>query len=301
MATDPMRRAHDLRRRVVGYGLVAVAAGALVWAGWLRTAEADFGTLLGSAEVHVRLASSMPARDGSGSPVAAREQLLDQAEEYLRRADAVARGNPLVGELGAMIRYLRGAPAEAAAQYARTRALPECSATQRSQLAINEARMHLLAGQPAQALALVAPDGPITAADQDAAAVERMRALQDLGRRDAALALARQLADSTTAEVPYRLAAAETCERLGEAAAAERIYTGLHPAAPAATYGLARLKIAQGAADTALELLETAFARDARQTRALVRADERLWLGLAPDARFQKVFGARAAAARPGR
>jgi tetratricopeptide (TPR) repeat protein len=275
-------------RRTWLYGAGGLVLAGLCYGGFLYRAEPDLWTLLGAANMQLRLAHGMPALDRQGLPLAARTELLDGAAANLDRAAAIAPDSPLVGEFAGFLRHLRGDPRGAAACYRRARGLADCDSEQHDTLVFNEARMLQAADDPAGALAVLAEAGSrLQPRYAPQLALSEAELLHALGRDDEAAVRLRAVlaADDPMAWV----AAGLIHEQSGRPAAAVAAFQQAASRAPIADYHLARLKLAAGEADTCLQLLERAAAAVPAEVRRLVREDPHAWQGLADDVRFRQL------------
>lgn len=285
-------------RRTILYGASGAVLATLLWAGFVREVPADVGTLLGAANVQLRLAHGMPATDREGRPVPAREQLLDEAGRNLELAATQAPDSAVVAEFQGFLQSLRGDPRGAAAHYRRARGLPDCTDDQRATLVFNEARMLDAAGEPAAALAVFEQEArslPAELATQRH--VEEAGMLGRLGRLEPARARLQQVAE---ADDPVAwLQAGLVFEQLGDRDRAEQILGRAAEAVPIADYHRSRLKLATGDVDSCLRLLARAAEAVPTEVRRAVREDSEAWRVLAGDARFRQLTASGAAA--PGR
>ena len=79
---------NQTEKRFLGYGIGTALLAGFVYVGFVFEGEADTITLLSAAEVHTRLAASIPAVDEKGVPNATRADLLVKARGFLERARA---------------------------------------------------------------------------------------------------------------------------------------------------------------------------------------------------------------------
>jgi tetratricopeptide (TPR) repeat protein len=289
-------------RRPIGYGASALVVAGLLWAGFVHEGSADVGTLLGSAEVQLRLAMSMPAKDKAGRPLPAREQLLREVSDLLDRIDA--RGDrPFESiELRAFLAYATGEPGRGAELYRQALAHPGCAAEYRADLLLNRCGLLAEAGEPEQALReLRAAEGGMNASERARSRLRQAEILDRIGRRGEARGAAiAVLEDSAVGPVRW-IEAGRMLERLGDPAAAMRAYAQAAPGDPLAEYHLARLKVLAGEIDNGLTLLERAAAAAGPRVRDLVRRDRAAWESCAANARFQSVMQPSEPAAPAGR
>src|SRR5262245_19284717 len=108
---------NELARRVQLYTGGATVLSALVYLGFVRSADPDFMTALGAADVQLRLAYGMPAVDKAGRPLTARAELLAGAEQHLAAAALQEPDSPLLVEMQGFLRRLRGDARGAAGEY----------------------------------------------------------------------------------------------------------------------------------------------------------------------------------------
>ncbi len=289
-----MAAANQRRRRVWLYGCAASAALALGYGGFLYEAEPDFGQLLSSVNVELRLAGSMPAVDKDGVPVQARAELLAAAGRELARARRQRPDSPLLLEFEGYRASLLGQPRAAAAFYRQAMNAPGCEPAQRDVLAFNEARMLAAAGDHAAAIAaLDAAQAFVAEGLQAQCMVERAELRITASQRGTAgaetlLADARALllqAERRDAPMAW-VQAGNAHEAMGDHELAFSAYCKAAAAGPAAWGFAARLKLRLGDVDTARELFERAVEAAPAEMRRLVREDPSAWQALPEAARL---------------
>jgi len=288
----------DKTRRIWFYGTAAVVLGGLIYGGFVYGARPGVGTLLSSADIQLRLAHGIPALDADGRPVAARCELLDQAEVNLEGAMEQAPDSPIVAEFQGFLRQLRGDWRGAAGEYRRARTLPACRPDQRDTLIFNEARALDRAGDPAAALAVFMDcGGQLQERFVLQQAIEEVGLLRQLGRGEEAL---QRLQRAAASDEPVAwLQAALGYEDLGRADLAVGLLGRAVDTIPVAQYHLARLKLLEGDVDISLKLLESAAKAVPAAVSRLVRMDEDVWQVVAEDERFRQLVAP--ATAAPGR
>jgi len=280
-----------------GAGAVLTAIG-LVAAN--TSAEGDIETLLSSANVQLRLAYAIPANDLQGKAFTSRVELIASAEGFLASVERRAPGLACTAEFRGFASMMKGDFQAAATAYAAAQRCADCQAEQRDVLVFNEARMQVLAGNGEAALATFG---------RHAALLDRrfghQRAIEEAGilralhrNTEAEQRLAVVVADGAAAPMAW-LQAGREFERLGCSDRAETVYLAVAKSLPIADFHLARLKLQQGAVDTALELLGRAEAAVPAEVRRLVSEEPDAWRALAEDARFKQLMAPRAAT--PGR
>jgi tetratricopeptide (TPR) repeat protein len=287
---------------LVGYGVSGALLGGLIWAGFVHVGDADVGTLVGSAEVQLRLAMAMPASDKHGRPVPAREQLLDEVGAILDRIDAQGPRPFEALELRAYLAYAEGEPERSAELYRQALVHPGCAAEYRADLQLNRAGMLARAGDVERALReLREAEAAMTAGHRSRSRLRQAEILHAAGRRgEAREAVLTIVADDAAGSVPWA-AAGRALEALGDPEAAQRAYGRAAAEDPIANYHLGRLKVAAGEIDNGLTFLERAAAVAGPRVRALVREDGAIWQPCADNARFQSVMQTSESAAPPGR
>lgn len=289
-----------IHKRLLLYGLSSLVLGGLGTAWASGRAGADVMTLLSSADVQLRLAYGMPARDKQGHELDARTKLIDEAEQYLAAAERQRPGMAVTAEFQGFAAMLRGRYLDAAAGYRRARACADCGDEQRDVLLFNEARMLAQGGSRDAAAALF---------EQHAAAldarfgyqrsIEQAAVLRELGRRVEAERLLDSVMRDASAPPMSSLQAGQEFERLGHPAKAELLFARAATAIPIADYHLAQLKSRQGEVDTALQLLERAAAAAPAEVRRRLREEPEAWQALAKSARFRELCST--PSATPGR
>lgn len=292
---------HDTLRRLLGYGLGACAAATLVWLGLNATLPPDADHYLLQAEIKLRYATCLPATREGGQPVAARERLIRDAEDYLTQAESLAKDLPVAAEYRGYIQYLRGDARAAAASYRRAgQLLASDSSEAQGELRVNEARMLMLAGDDPAALATLRADGGVVGHARPAADLESARILKRLGRTTDALAAARAAALAADCKDSTWIDAGELLETLGDHATAASVYERMSASQPLANYLAGRLKAQAGAFDIAVEMLERAVEGMGPEVHRLLERDAQVWRHVATTERFQNLFP-KDASARPGR
>jgi tetratricopeptide (TPR) repeat protein len=285
-------------RRALLYGGGTVLLLALVYGGFVYRADPDLGTLLSSIDVQLRLAAAMPATDRDGRPLAAREQLLQQADGHLVTARHLAPQSPIVAEFEGFLCNQRGDHRAAAAHYRRARTLPGCTPELRDTLIFNEARMLAAAGDAAAALAVFdANSSALQPVYQDQCRIESASLLHRVGRDTEAM---QRLAPVLRSDRPMAwFGAGRVYAELGRVDEADTALERAAATVPIADYDRARLKLAGGDVDSALRLLERAHRAAPAEVGRLLREDATVWQGLATDARFVRLTAP--ASATPGR
>jgi len=285
-------------RRTLLYGSGSALLLALVYGGFVHRADPDLGTLLSSVDVQLRLAAGMPATDRDGRPLAAREQLLQQADGYLALAQQLAPQSPIVAEFEGFLAGQRGDRRGAAAHYRRARTLPGCTPELRDTLVFNEARMLAAAGDAAAGLAVF--DANATALQpvyQDQSRIESASLLHQLGRDAEAVQRLEQVLRSDQPMAWF--GAGRVYAALGRVDEADSALERAAATVPLADYHRARLKLAAGDVDSSLRLLERAHRAAPAEVGRLLREDATAWQVLATDARFARLTAP--ASATPGR
>ncbi|MHC4515297.1 MAG: hypothetical protein ACYTGW_18970 [Planctomycetota bacterium] len=294
---------NSIEKRTLGYGTGLLVVGALLYLGFVhvRQVKADIDTLLGSAEMHVRLASSMPANGKDGKPLEARTDLIQQAREFLDDADAQRADYPPARELRAHLLYLEGRYADAAAIYAWLRQCESSTPEQRDLFVLNESRMRRAAGDASGAeRALNAHKQEFLTRNEANSQIERAHVLVGLDRKAEAVEAIKQLAAET--EVPMvLLSAGFFLERQGQADVADNVYRKAALAEPIAHYYRARLKVKRGQYDSGMDLLERAMCAAGSRVRGLLRQDHKIWSPCTRTKRFRDLLEPTSKSARPGR
>lgn len=288
-------------RRLFGYGLGAGVAATLAWLGLTATLAPDADHYLLQAEIKLRYATCLPGTQESGAPVAARELLIRDAEDYLARAESLGKDLPVAAEYRGYIHYLRGDARAAAASYRRAGQLLASDAREaQGELRVNEARMLVLAGDDPAALATLREPCGVVGHARPAADLESARILKRMGCDDDALAAARAAALAADSKDSTWVDAGELLEALGDHATAASVYERMRASQPLANYLAARLKAQAGAFDIAFEMLERAVEGMGPEVYRLLARDAEAWRHVSTTARFQSLFP-KDASARPGR
>src|SRR5262245_16004689 len=234
---------HNRIKRVMLYGAASFVLSGIGVA-WVRAAEdADVYTLLGSAEVQLKMAYAIPATDKQGNALDKREKLIADAEAVLHRVERQQPGMACTVEFQGFALMLRGKYAEAAETYHRAQGCSDCQPEQRDVLTFNEARMLARAGFRARALEVFRAHRK--ALDDRYAhqrSIEEAGILRELGRR----VEADQLLDSMLREAgdsPMAwLQAGLEFEQLGISEKADKAFERAAKGIPIADYHRARLK-----------------------------------------------------------
>ncbi|MCB9868486.1 MAG: hypothetical protein H6837_01435 [Planctomycetes bacterium] len=290
---------NDLTRRVLGYGAGALVVGGLVYAGFLHRGQADAATLLGSVEVHLRLAASMPEKTTDGGVNAVRRKLLGQAREFLEAARLDDPELFLGFEFAGWLSALDGDFKTAAAMYRRAQSGKGATPQSAEADLLNEVRMLRAAALPEQALQVLAKRlvSPENAA---ASRIETMLAHAQAGRADAAAAVASEVIETVKKPMPL-IEAAALLESQGKLAAATAGYQRAAASDAVANYFVARLKMRAGELDTSFDLLKRAVVADGQKVRALLDRERDAWKPVRDDSRFKSIVAPVGAPAQPGR
>lgn len=291
-------------RRAALYGVAVPAACALVWIGFFSEPVPEFGQLLSQINANLRLANSIPAIDKDGKPVPAREQLLVAAERDITLALRCDQASAVLAEFEGFAKSLRGDYVDAAACYRRAQSMPDCSDEQRAVLAFNEARMLRRTGKLQDAMSVLEAAQPrMTAGYAEQCMLERAEIAASMSRNEnAENAKSRSRAFELLASVMRSdrpvawLQAGDVYASLGANAEADAAWARASSAVPIADGRRARLKLAEGDADTALQLFERAANAAPAEMRRLVREDPAAWQAIAEDARYRQLVDSSAAA-----
>lgn len=290
----------ELLSRIGLYGTGAALVAGLAIATHGMQADADVNTLLSSADVQLRMAYVIPEHDKAGLPLDSRKTMILAAEEHLKTVDRLQPGMACTAEFRGFARMLQGDYQGAAGFYAQARQAADCTAEQRDVLAFNQARMLAQAGLGQEALAVFAAHAPaLDARFGQQRLIEEAQILVQIGQVDRARQQLLDLVGRADLEPMAGLQAAQILEQAGILAEAELAYARQQQDIPAASLGLARLKLQAGEVDTALALLERAVAAAPAEIVRLVHQDAAVWEPVRADARFQRIVEGRSAT--PGR
>jgi tetratricopeptide (TPR) repeat protein len=293
-----MKRSHERALLYGGAGLVLAWLGS--WAFCNRNTEADVTTLLSSADVQLRMAYAMTVPGGPDRQSEIRKKMIADAEGHLANVDRQQPGMACTAEFRGFACMLKGDYRLAADAYAAAQRCSDVDPEQRDVLAFNEARMLGKCGKHEEALAVYAQ----RAAELDRRfghqrAIEEAAILRQMGKKpEAEQRLDTVVADGATQPMAWLQAGLEF-EQLGRFDRAEAQYVRAAKSIPIGDFHLARLKLRQGDADMAVELLGRAEAAVPAEVRRLVREEPDAWQALAADARFKQLTAPRAAT--PGR
>jgi tetratricopeptide (TPR) repeat protein len=291
---------NQIHTRIGLYGGAVLALAALGLAVADGGTEADAMTLLGSADVQLRLAYGMPERDPQGAPLTSRAKMIDEAIVLLAAVERQQPGMAVTAEFRGFAHMLQGEFAAAAGCYARARDCRDCDGEQFDVLAFNEARMRRKAGDGPGALAVFTRfAGQLDARFGAQRRLEEAGILRELGRgADAKARLAGVLADAEVEPMAWLQAGLEY-EQLAAPAAAAAAFARAAPTTPIADYHLARLKLRAGDADSAFDCLQRAATARPAEVRRMLADEPEVWQPVAADARFQQIE--QPVAATPGR
>jgi tetratricopeptide (TPR) repeat protein len=293
---DGVGRMSDNRRRLVLYGAAAVVIGGLAVLGSREAAEADAMTLIGSANVQLRLAYGMPSKDRHGKPLSSRVDLITSAVSNLERVERLGLAIACASELRGFAASLQEDFSGAAEWYAKAQTCADVEAEQKDVLAFNEARMLAKAGKADAALACFSRYA--SALDQrfgHQRTIEEATILAGIGRRQEAEARLAKVAQAADADAGDRLRAGEAYVAIGAVAEAAAVLTQAAVDAPFANYLLAKLKLQQGEVDSGLDLLAAAAKALPTEVKRALRKDAHVWSVAAADARYQAIAGTPAA------
>lgn len=287
---------HNRSKRVLLYGAASFVLSGIGVA-WVRNdTGADVYTLLGSAEVQLKMAYAIPATDKKGNVLDQREHLIAEAEANLAAAERKQPGMACTVEFQGFALMLRGKYAEAAETYRRAQSCSDCQPDQRDILTFNEARMLARAGFRERALEVFRAHRK--ALDDRYAhrrSIEEAGILRELGRRvEAEQVLDTMLRGASDSSMAWHDAGLEF-EQLGIGDKADKAFEKAAKEVPIADYHRARLKLQQGDIDTCWELLGRAAKASPAEVRQRIREEAGAWSAIAKDVRFQRLAGPQAA------
>ncbi len=151
---------NDAGKRVVGYGLVAVISGALIYGGFVYKADPELSQMVSSVEMQLGLAGTMANHAGGvhgkdGKVLGAIAELLDGAKSELDLIDEAYPGHPAPRFLRGHVAFLEGRYVDATALYGEVRTLEGCDPELRDRSVINQAVAMTKSGQREQAVRLL--------------------------------------------------------------------------------------------------------------------------------------------------
>ena len=299
--TTSYKLMNNQKKRLIGYGFTAAVLAVLVFCGFVYNPAADTMTLFSSAEVHLKLAASMPATDASGARNALRAKLLQDGRGWLAAARKQDPDLFLGFEYAGWLMGLEGNYSGAAEMYGRAQSGEGATGKTRELDTLNEARMWRAAGEPKQALAAISRwEGDYSAENASNAMVEQMLAFEAFGDSKSARSQAKRLI-SNSKDPMALLDAGHYLQRAGDLTGAAQAYAGAAEGKPIASYYLARLKVGAQEFDTAMELLDRAVAMEGSLVRDMLVRDSATWRPLHGDQRFRKLNLSVNDAATPGR
>lgn len=291
------------RRRLWGYPLAATITGSLLYFGFFREVDADADTLLSSVDVQLRLAAGMPEADRDGGPLAARVELLGKVRGMLETIDRSGMDTAVLDEYWAFLLRLEGDVDGAVARYRRGRSRPDCGPELRDSMVFNEARTLHAADRSDEALEVLAGSREELGGELQVEADLLMASIhRALGRDQRAAELADAVAANDAASAVARVRSGRMLEALGSVERAEAAYERAGEDFGVALYYRAKLKVTQGEADTALELLERAAAAEPAQVARLLDEEAEAWAAVQQTERYQQIgIGSAGGTAAPGR
>ncbi len=278
-------------KRALLYGGAALSLVALGFAVANGHCQADALTLLSSADVQLRLAHGMPAKDRHGAPLTARAEMIKQSVAQLALVERELPGLAVTAEFMGFAHMLQGQFGEAAAAYGKARQCTDCGEEQRDVLAFNQARMLAQAGQRDEALVVFAQNK--TALDArygPQRLLEEATILRELGRPSEATARLDQVLQNPTVSPMASLQAGLELAQLGHLERAASAFASAAEHVPIADYHLARLKLQQGHVDTCLGLLGRVAKVLPTEVRRRLQDEAVAWSVVAADARFQEIL-----------
>ena len=288
---------NEFHQRALLYGGAVLLLAGLGTARLFGSRDADVTTLLSGADVQLRLAHAIPAKDQQGQALSSREDMLATAERFLADVERIRPGMAVTAEFRGFAHMLRGQFQQAAECYRQARGCGDCQAEQRDILAFNEARMWAEAGQRQRALAVFAEHGKALDVRWPAQrAIEEASLLRQLGRRDEAVARLETIRRDREAVPMASLQAGLEFVELGCDDQAAELFVRTAPVLPIADYHLARLKLQRGEVDMAMELLGRVATVRPAEVRQRLSQDAEAWSAAAGDARFQELRGSQPAA-----
>ena len=262
----------------------------MLYFGFFRQVDADPEMLLSSVDVQLRLAGGMPELDRDGAPLAARRELLGKVRGMLETIDRSGMDTAVVDEYWAYLLRLEGDVDGAVARYRRVRTRPDCAPELRESAFFNEARTLSAAGRGDEALeALASARGELRGELQIEADLLMASIHRGLGRDDKVAELADAVISNADASPMARVRSGRMLEQLGSTERAEAAYVQAGEDSGLALYCRARLKLTQGDADTALELLERAAAAEPARVARLLDEEAEAWAAVQQTERYQQI------------
>lgn len=286
-------------QRFLLYPVAAAITAALLWAGFVFEAEADFGTLISSASLQAEIAAGIPADQPEGRRI--RDELTREAHAFLERAERVEPNTSAACQVRALLAMIDGRHGEAAELYARARELDGCTPDQVGRLVMHEAKALSNAGRFDDALRLLARhEGDRRPEDGFAWDTLRVRVLFRAGREDVARSSAIAVAERAAPMSHECFAAASLLEDLGAYAAAEAAYAKSSDDNELNQYLVARLKLRAGETDTASSLLRQSVRTGDPEVLRQARLDEGLWIDALGTEGFEELTTSTGDPAAPG-
>ncbi len=282
----------EKNKRFWGYGLTSLIVVTLCYLGFIRPVNADPDTLIGAAEVQIRMASTLPQ--------SARGELLQTAGEFLDRVDEISPNSTDVGELRGMLHYLEGDYRKAAQVYAQASTWQDNSSERMEMAVLNRSRMLRAAGDAEAAWSVLQAYGSFDEQRKFDSQIERVEVLVAMARGSEAFSLCQEMLP--LAESPMaRMQVARLLECQEKWQQADIIYAQAAAEEPEANYRRAMLKMRLGELDTGLDLLRLAVSAQESETRALLRQDREFWAAWAQTEGFSDLLYPRQQTAQPGR
>lgn len=278
-------------RRLLGYPLAAMIAGGLGWLAFGYEPEADYLTLLNSANIHAELAASIPADTTNVEGRALRDRLIGEAYQWLARAEAVEANTSACGQVRAFLASAEGRPRVSASLYRQCRELPDTAPEQVGPLALREAQALSNADDFAGALRVLEEPvmkGPsVDATQRDAL---RVRVLFRAGQTTQAQLVAESMvARSAAGSEPCRVAAS-LLESLGAYSASEAGWRKAETDESIQEYHFARLKLRASESEEARVLLERSLSNHNPDVLRRMAEDKQLWVAALGDEQVQELL-----------
>lgn len=276
-------------RRVGLYGAAALVLGGLVYGGFIYRVEPDVLTILGSADLYLRVAAILPENGKDGRPLAVREENLHRVEDAIAEVERREPGLSVSRQFSAYVAYLRKDHASALRLYGEALSARDFQEAQRPRILLDMAKLHQELKQDDQALQILAglKVGPAIAAE---AALVQACILRGRNQVAEAAASLKALASVEVEQGGVLIECAQLLAELGELPAAAEL------AGRAATrcdaiglYRIARLKFEAGQVDTALTMLDQAVRADSETVQATLKRDLAVWEPVRSDPRFQDI------------
>jgi tetratricopeptide (TPR) repeat protein len=280
----------EMLQRTILYGASLVLATGLGYVGFIYEASPDPLTLLGSADLSLRLAAGMPPTDRNGAELQVRRTQLERADALLAQVEELRPDSSFTREMQAYSLFLRGDWAGSSRLYRQAARLADADPERRQSILLNAAEMCREAGDGAGALAIVDDLGEVPGMRTRTGQLRALILLDGGDLAGARVALRNGLtpADGLPLEVM------QCCEMLLQLGDSELAMTALDQleddGGGQIDYAVALLKLLSGRADSALATLEEVPESGCDYVGEALQRDRDKWKLFRSDDRLRRFF-----------